>query len=464
MYQRTPLTPTTATVDSEESASIATCCYVLAITSIGQAMVLGYSLHPQRALIFICVAAGLVALGLFPKPVGRLSALAGQLSRPLLILAILAGMVCLVFMRAFARNSPNHSTFVSFVLAILLMTLSLIVLLGRGNRLRKTSFVLCLITFFLLGVRHLRSNSDPRIDVYVYQRQGCRALLAGQDPYSMQLPAMYDPRLHFYPPGSVVDGKTQFGYFYPPLSLLLDVPGYLAGDVRYSLLAAVTLAALIIAYCRPGALSFGPALLLLFTPGLLHILENGWIEPFMLLLIAASVYCCLRRQWNRAAVCIGLLLASKQYTLFMVPAIALLAPRPASRGQIAKLIVLACGIAAIVTIPFVLWNPHAFFYSLSSVYLGMLRMDSMSFLPIIFKKTGWKPTLLVPIAAAVPAIVLICKYAPRTPGGFAASVSLILMCVFAFGTQAFGNYYFLTAACLCIALAGGAERGRQNVE
>jgi hypothetical protein len=48
-----------------------------------------------------------------------------------------------------------------------------------------------------------------------------------------------------------------------------------------------------------------------------------------------------------------------------------------------------------------------------------------------------------------PAIIILCR-APRSPSGLAAAVALICLCMFAFSTQAFINYYFFAiAALLC---------------
>src|SRR5207248_266262 len=77
-------------------------------------------------------------------------------------------------------------------------------------------------------------------------------------------------------------------FCYPPLSILLALPGYyLAGDVRWSLLAATGLAAtLLVAAGRRLGLPAGHrgelgAALLLFHPLTPIVVSRGWTEPFV---------------------------------------------------------------------------------------------------------------------------------------------------------------------------------------
>jgi hypothetical protein len=53
--------------------------------------------------------------------------------------------------------------------------------------------------------------------------------------------------------------------------------------------------------------------------------------------------------------------------------------------------------------------------------------------------------------AAVVAAGLVLWRAPRTPAGFAGGFGLIATCLFAASPLAFGNYYALAGAALCVA-------------
>src|SRR6185295_8463076 len=112
-------------------------------------------------------------------------------------------------------------------------------------------------------------------------------------------------------PGVSVGGRLQFGYPYPPLTLLLTTVAHLLGDFRYAQLAAMTLAGGLLAFARPGRNALAAAALLLFTPRGFFVLEAGWTEPFAVLFLAATVFAlCRAPRW--AAIPLGLLLASKQ--------------------------------------------------------------------------------------------------------------------------------------------------------
>jgi len=83
----------------------------------------------------------------------------------------------------------------------------------------------------------------PAIDTYTFQRDACKNLLHGVDPFGTTQADIYGSRYDFYGPGMVVNGRVQIGFQYPPLTLFWALPGYCLGDVRYSYILAVTISA-----------------------------------------------------------------------------------------------------------------------------------------------------------------------------------------------------------------------------
>src|SRR5262249_44721704 len=137
----------------------------------------------------------------------------------------------------------------------------------------------------LLGVWYLRSSPPPRIDVWRFQQEGCQLLLEGKNPYAAEYAdILHDPSVY----GRAVykDGWIQ-SCPYPPLSLLLVLPGYLVGDVRWSLLLALLgAAAFMIAVGRnlglpPGHIAELAAIALVCHPLSFALLERAWTEPLM---------------------------------------------------------------------------------------------------------------------------------------------------------------------------------------
>jgi hypothetical protein len=452
-----PRTTTTA----DRSPTFAAGCFALAVLLIGQAIALGADRFSPGALCLIALAAALTVVGIFwnGPPV------APAIVRGMMFLALAGGFARLAIYDCFVRDPNSRALLVPFeVMAALAGVLAAALFFAPSRKFVLVCFLLLVGLHLLMGLTCVAARV-PGIDVYDIQMLACDALRHGRNPFAITFPDRYGPRAGFYPPGVVVDGVVQCGYFYPPLSLLFDMPGYvLGGDVRYSHIVAMTLSALLIGWMRPGRSgrdTFIPAAMLMFSPRIFYQLQVGWIEPLVVLTLCATIFCAARGWRTVAAVMLGLLCASKQYAFFAAPAALLLIPRRWTTREIARWIIVAAATGCAVTLPFVLWDPHAFYRSMTVLYGGVFRADSISFLPPLARALGWNPSLMFSIVAAVPAITLTLWRAPRSARGFAPSSALILLCVFAFSAQAFGNYYLVVIAALCAALAAGETRAPQ---
>src|SRR5262249_47012756 len=199
----------------------------------------------------------------------------------------------------------------------------------------------------------------------------------GLNPYALTFPNIYSDTA-YYGPGLTVDGRLQFGFPYPPLSLLLAMPGQLlAADHRYAQLAAVEISAGLMIFARSHGFGSIAAALFLTTPRMLFVLEQGWTEPFIALGLATVLWraCRVPRfvPWL-----FGLFLALKQYLILAVPGGLLLVRSPRQRLQ---LVVGASRVVAGVTLPFVIWNPAAFWRSVVTLQLYQpFRPDALSYL------------------------------------------------------------------------------------
>ncbi len=400
----------------------------------------------------------------------------------------------------------------------------------------------------------------PHIDVWVFQQNGAAELLHGRNPYAMTFPDIYHSTLAghsaAYGTGLVLHDRLQFGFIYPPLTLLLSTLGYaLTGDVRYAQVCALVLAAAFIGYLRPGRLPKLAAALLLFSPRVFFILGRAWTEPFVVLLLAVTVFiacrpfrsgqalapsvflgvavgiasgvattgaasappgmfpgitgcdagvavgvapniaphiapgvapgvtpdiilssahvsrppprpnCLVRLGGLSLGLSLGLLFAAKQYTILALPLSFLLLPpfllRPPKRPSRDwfRLLWPAFLVAGAVTLPFVLWNPPAFWKSVVTVQQsGPFRWDALTYL-VWYGLHGhpWvaQPSVafLCTTFAVLLALGLAVWRAPRTPLGFAAALALAALVFFAFNKQAFANYYFFVIGALCCAIA-----------
>src|SRR4029453_1796557 len=106
---------------------------------------------------------------------------------------------------------------------------------SERSGLRHLFLGLVLLSHLKIGYWILSHTTDPFIDVHVFQRDSLAALLAGRNPYAIDFPNLYGDGTPFYGAGLTAGGRVLFGYIYPPINLLLALPGHLlAGDHRYS--------------------------------------------------------------------------------------------------------------------------------------------------------------------------------------------------------------------------------------
>src|SRR5215204_6366919 len=247
---------------------------------------------------------------------------------------------------------------------------------ARYAWIKHASLVLILTAYVLSGVAFIKATPHPFIDIHPLHQNSLATLLNGENPYAITFPNIY-PDTKFYGEGVVVNGVVDAGYAYPPLSLLIALPGYLiGGDYRYSNLIAAALAGLLMAYCRPGRAGVLAAGLFLFTPVSPYVLVMGWTEPQVVLLLVATIFCALRAP-RGLPWALGLLIASKQYMPFALLFASLLG---LGRRQALK----ALAVAFVITTPFALWDVGAFLKSAVLLHFRQpFRPDSLSY-PALF--------------------------------------------------------------------------------
>ena len=230
------------------------------------------------------------------------------------------------------------------------------------------------------------------------------------------------------------------------------------GDYRWDNLIEMLGTAMLIAKMWPTAFGRAVALLFLFTPRAPVVLRNGWTEPSVTLLLAATVLSAQRRSgWTPWL--LGLLLASKQY-MFIVATSALFMLRPRKSGWTALAIwcgkVLLAGM--LVSLPLILWNPAAYIRSNFAAAAGAgFRYDAMSYLAYWADTHNWTPPMwigAVSLMLAVPATIVAIKRFEPTAGGFAAACAVVMVFFFAFNKFAFANYFYLVIATICISING----------
>jgi hypothetical protein len=423
--------------------------------ALGQAVqVASGSLHP-RAILLLSVTIACVLAGVLSTGAGL-----GRVAEPLMIVAIGAGL-CLQLVNlalvppAMYLDWGDLKGLRPFVAGVVVSAVLIGSLLAATPRLSRWLFPALLGVFLAMGVWLIRSSPNPLTDVYVVQRDSIAALLDGRNPYAITFPNIYGAGTPFYAPDMLADGRTRFGYVYAPLSLFLTLPGHLLGDFRYAQLGAMALSAALMAYAVPGRIALGAAVLFLFTPRAFFVLEQGWIEPFVICGLCAVVFCAVRRP-KALPYAVVLFLSTKQYLLFALPALLLLLPRPwPSAKALLRAWSPAILIGLLVSAPLILIAPGAFWDSAVALQSAMpFRADSLSYPAWWVSRHGLPPPpKWLAFAAAGAAAALALWRCPRTPMGFAAAVALIFLALMAFNKHAFCNYYYFPLAALCCAIA-----------
>lgn len=323
--------------------------------------------------------------------------------------------------------------------------------LGHKPALPRLWFPAVVGIHFAVGLVILKLAPNPQIDVFTVEVDSVNALLKGINPFGITFPNPYGDNSPFFPPGVSVNGRLQFGFVYPPLTLLLCVPGQLLGDPRYSTLAAMSGAALLMGYARPGALPKLAATLFLFTPRTYFVLDRAWTDPFVVLLVAAVAFVAVHRPkwvWVPA----GLYLSVKQHMFIGIPALLLLVPRPMQLKEVVTLGLKAAAVGLGVTLPFFLWGPKAFINSVLNIR-EVFRTDSLGLLAHLANQNIARLSKWTGLAAIVPVALLGTWKAPRTVSGFALLTAATHFTLYLFSTHAFCNEYYNVVGSLCVALA-----------
>ena len=379
--------------------------------------------------------------------------------------SVVTVLVAAIAIQAIASASQSTVSGVWYPLAMLGIAVVGVHAVLVESRWRTAELVLVIAGHFVLMAIMLRVSGAPDIDVYRFQQEGSAALLRGENPFAMTFLNTAGPDSPYYSPEVLDADRLNFGFIYPPLSLLMALPGYLiAGDYRYGALGAVSLTAFLIGSMRPGPLAIGAALLMLFAPITGFLLYWGWTDPFVVLLLALTVVLAARRA-GATPVALGLLIASKQYVapLYVLAIVLLRGAR--RRVGLARFAWIPLVVGGVTVVPFVVWDASAFIYSTVTVHLLQpFRIDSLS-IPAMLARNGFTTPVpgWLPFAAATAIMAVALWRAPRTNPGFCVSTAVVLMTFFLLSKQAFLHYYFLPLVALCLGIAAtGPVDGRDE--
>jgi len=433
--------------------------FVAAAVALGHALQIQNGTYEPYALVWLTVSIVCCLAGTLLPPVPINARLGGWIV-VIVLTAGLAWQFAALFVDppgVFLKRAPGWDTvFYPSLAAAALVTSSFLV--SARAALVRVAIIVGL--FVVLGSWVIQTSPAPPIDVFVFQDRGSSALAHGRNPYAATYPNIYDEPGP-YGPGLSVNHLLTFGVPYPPLSVVMAMPGYLFfRDVRYAHLAAMALAAVLMAAAVPGRISALAAALFLFTPRSLFVLEQSWTEPFVIFLTSVVVWLACR-QSRFLPHALGLAVAVKQYMVLALPAAwALIRPGPDARVRFRDLTWRAAATAFAVTLPLAIWDVGAFMRSVVTLQFHQpFRMDALSYLVLLAHGPSGPPSSLWTALAGAIGLAIGIWRSPRTPAGFAATLALGSVSVFAFSKQGFCNYYYFTIGMLCLAVAAMYARG-----
>ncbi len=380
--------------------------------------------------------------------------------------AVMAGLMCGVV--GWGDNLLAGLSFLTLGLVLglagFMRTTKSSLLFVKGNRARTPVkngmwvVAVLMMVHVVFAVSYCRWVPGEGIDCYTFQRDAARDLLHGAQPYGVSRPNIYGPEdtLKFYSPGMVVHGQLQEGLFYPPMTLIWVVPGYLLGDVRYSYILAILLSAGWLYAVCPGSWALYLTSFLLLNPFTFFVENRCWTEPLLLMSLSATVFAAVKhKRWLPVA--LGVFLASKQYNFLALPFLGFLVnPQDAvryGRWAYGRLVSESLLIGLATVLPFAVWNFRGLWHDVVLYHLAApFRVDALSFAVPFPWMT--KVGLVLLISFAVYAIRTGKHGGVRGPGMFAGAYALSLLLFVITGKQAAGNYYFLICHALLLASIG----------
>ncbi len=434
------------------------------IVALGEAIRLHSGAQDPVAYLSLALALLSIAAALFlPRAALALPAAARALALLALAALVLQGWQLVAAPPEWALRDGGR---VFRVLAFFVIACAVAAAAGLSGPARTLRIAAWLVpaAVLALAVYVVHATPDPWIDVYLVHVESFRDLLAGRSPFGQTRPNLYFgyANLHFYPAEILsADGRRiQLGFPYPPLQLLLTLPGHLvAGDYRYVQALALGASGALMMLARPGRIALAAGAIFLLTPNVLATMEGSWTEPMVVLMLSLTLFCAARAR-RHLWWALGALFAIKQYTILLLPLTPLLLqPRERDLRGLVRLLGPALAVAASIDLPFFLWNPRGFLHDVVvAPSLQPVRLDSLSWLALAARSGAAWPRW-VPFAVLAAALAAGLLRAERSVRGFAAAAALASCAVFAFARQAFANYYVfpLGAGAWALALEGEPE-------
>lgn len=345
------------------------------------------------------------------------------------VVALAAAGAATLAVPAFTYLEPDAASRVRWLLGGAALAAAAISCLP-WRRSGDAAFAVAVAAYLGAAVTLIHLDPVPHIDVWYVLQGAADALAHGENAYT---------RTWVGSPGV----KDAFTYL-PWMGVLLAPGRWLAGDVRWALVAVTVLGAVAIRRSGRGRAAAAAAALLLLLPGTATQVEQAWTEPLLLACLAGAVLALQRGRTVAAVVLLALGLASKQHLALLVPVLAAW-PRLGPRRTAA-----ACGLAGLLILPWFLADPGAIWHDTVSLLVTFppLRFADTLYIAAL-NDLGWSPPFWLTGAVVVSTVVAVAWVVHRRNPGAGELLrwcALVLLMANLVNKQAFYNQYWLVLA------------------
>lgn len=285
----------------------------------------------------------------------------------------------------------------------------------------------------------LAQHPNPPTDVVFGHRVAAEVVLEGGNPYA-------DAEFSDTSPGYANVGIIE-GYAYPPASMIPYVLSEVVLDARLLSILAIAVLAAVILWSSASWTSHSLLMVGCFLayPMLGSLIVHAWTEPLQLILIVGAGLAL--RKPIASGILGGLAIASKQYMILAFVPLAMVA----DTGRKARLTI-TLTVAAVSILPYLLWNPPAFWDALVASQLDRVqRLDTLS---IASFGLG---TSIVPAALAATGVAILLAWKVRSVAVVLLAQASSLAVYFTLSSNSFRNYFWLVAMLTMFALADGRD-------
>jgi hypothetical protein len=337
------------------------------------------------------------------------------------------------------------------VMLVLLVGFAYLVARRADGQVRRGVVMIAVIGALAFRLWLPIASPAPITDVFTSIQESAQHLFEGRNPYTTPVSDVYNGALDF--------GYVLKGYTYLPGDLYLQAIAYkVGGDIRY----ACVLGEMFVAFAlwrlsrrRWGESTAGLLVLLfLYNPRSLYVLEQGWIDPLILMLFAASLLLRERQKPTAAAAAYGYMLFLKQYLLFALFQWFIL-----ERSW--KRIGVGLAVGAATLVPFAIWDWRALLENgvLFNVAIPF-RADSLTVFSFLARVWGLQPPpgWAIVVGAVITALTFIPQRRMQPLRGYLFAMVLTTFGMFLFGSSGFANWYYLVAGLLIFLIALGTRR------